>query len=66
MTDPITELWCLIEGQHDICVVPISPNERIDILRQKIYELGKSYFVRLRRSYMDLIITKVCCIMISM
>ena len=63
--DPMTELRCLVEGQDDICIVRISRNQIIDHLRQTIYEMGRSsHFVGCSR--LDLVITKVCCIVISM
>jgi hypothetical protein len=38
MTDPITKLWCHIEGDRDFFGVSISPRHTVDGLKKQIYD----------------------------
>ena len=57
MTDPMTELWCYVEGKCSIFSVSISPGSNIDSLKKQIYNQLPNTFARY--DYLDLILTKV-------
>ena len=57
------ELWYYIDGKTDVSSVFVSPNDTIDDLKTEIYEADLNAFPECNAQ--DLILTKVCYIMIS-
>jgi hypothetical protein len=61
----MTELWCYIEGKHDIFSISISPNRTIDALKKLIYDEQRVQLIA-QCSPSGLTLTKVRYIIISM
>ena len=59
-----TDLWFYIAGELDVFLVPVTPNETIAKLKEKIHAASPISFTG--RGPMHLILTKVRYIMTSM
>ena len=66
MCDATCKLCYCIDGRRNVSSIPVTPNESIEVVKEKIYRKAPNFFSQYDAQVADIILTKVCYIMISL